>query len=363
MMGPWRRLALAAAIYVTAGAGVTTAQTVIVRNAPAGTAIELVLNTDAIGTVKADAKGEATLPVNLPAHGGRAETDVNIYVDVCEGIRRVVLVERGLQPPAPEGASCSRKPIPELFALRPMTTLLVDVGGASPTVWLRQGPAPAAWLRDEVEDPDRPAGARRPSPKGLVFFAGGGFTKIRDARKLACGTLEECSGDDFVLAFTGGITYWFTRYLAAEVSYTRPMEVTANADAGNYRFDTAFDTHILSLGGKVGIPIGPVRIYGLGGATYHQATSLTDQTVDERTETIDGVTRTIAGATQSFQLRTDGWAYHFGGGVEGWVKPSWALYVEAGQSALKGKTVDIGEGEIDDRATYVMGGIRVKIGG
>lgn len=362
MRGPWR-LAVAAAIYVTVGAGLAAAQTVIVRNAPPDSAIELVLNNETIGSAKADAKGEGSLPVNLPAHGGREEADVNITLDVCEGVRRVLLVERGLQPPALQGQNCTRHQVAELFALRKVTSLVVDMGPATPTVWLRQGPPPADWLRDQTEEEKVASKARRPSPKGLVVGGGAGMVRIPGITGPACGGVEGCESDDFVFGFTGGISVWVTRWLAFEGTYIRPMNITAKADAGYYRFETTFDTHIVNLGAKAGIPIGPVRIYGQGGTTYHQANNITDQTVDDTTVVIGGEEQTLKGGTQTFTLRTDGWGYYFGGGLEAWVSPRWALYTEVVRSTLKGKTMDLGEGEIDTSATSIMAGIRLRIGG
>jgi len=365
MRGPWRRPAIAAAIYVTVGAGVATAQTVMVRNAPAGASLELVLNTETIGSVKADAKGEGTLPVNLQAHGTRAEADVNIAVDVCEGVRRLLLVERGLQPPPPQGQSCTRHQIPELFALRSVTTLVADMATSTPTVWLRQGKPPDTWLRDQTEEERAATKQRRPSPTGFVLFGGAGMVKISEVVAAACGTVSECEGDDFVFGFTGGVALWVTRWLAFEGTYTRPLKVTASADPQGdvFNFETEFDTHIVNLGGKAGIPIGPVRIYGHGGATYHQATTFTEQTNESYTITIGEIEVPLPGGTQQFGLRTDGWGYYYGGGVEAWLTSSWALYGEVTRSQLKGKTMDQGEGELDSNATAMMFGFRFRIGG
>jgi len=358
-------LALAAAIDVTVGAGVGAAQTVLVRNAPTGSSLELVLNAETIGSVKADAKGEGTLLVDLPAHGGRAEADVNIAIDVCEGVRRLLLVERGLQPPAPQGQACTRHQVPELFALRAATTLVVDMAPSTPTVWLRQGKPPAAWLRDQTEEERAATKQRRPSPTGFVLFGGAGMVKISNVVAAACGTVSECSGDDFVFGFTGGMALWVTRWLAFEGTYTRPMNVTASASpqGDTFRFESTFDTHIVNLGAKAGIPIGPIRIYGQGGATYHQATFFTEQTNVPSTITIGDEVVVLPGGTQQFGLRTDGWGYYYGGGVEAWIARSWAIYGEITRSQLKGKTMDEGEGELDSDATALMLGFRFRIGG
>ncbi len=360
MMEPWRALALAAAFNVAVGVGVGTAQTVIVRNAPPGSTIELVLNAATIGSATAAPGGDATLAVNLPAHGGKTETDAYIYVDVCASLRRVLLVERGLQPPA-RGEACSRKEMAGLFLVRQVTTIVVDVAGPSPMVWLRQGPVPKEWLG---QGPERSgaASARRPSPTGLVLFGGGSLMTFRDANVLACGNVANCAGKDSPLAYTAGAAYWFTRFLAAEASYMKPADVTADGSGNNYRFNSFLASRVLTVAGKVGVPIGRVRLYGQAGANYHRATTSATQTIDDSTVTTGDVTTTITGGTQTFELMTAGWGWLFGGGVEAWVKPSFAIYGEVGRARLKGDAVDSGEGGIDDRVTFILFGARVRIG-
>lgn len=358
MTGPWRPLALAAALHVVAGVGVAAAQTVIVTNAPPGSTVELVLNAATIGSATADRTGNATLAVNL----GKAETDAHISVDVCKDLRRVLLMEQGQQPP-PAGGGCDRREIAGLFLVRRVTTLVVSLAGPSPTLWLRQGPAPAEWLiQQEESERVRPARTWRPSPTGLVLFGGGGLVKIGQAVAVACGDLEQCAGNDVKGVYAAGAAYWINRYVAAEASYVKPATVTMNGGADTFRFNSAFEAHILTVTGKVGVPIGPVRVYGQVGMNYHRALFTTTQTNDDVTVTIDDVEQTIKGGTQTFELRTGGWGWVFGGGAEAWVTRRLAIYAEAGRARLKGSTLDDGEGGIDDRATFVLVGARVHIG-
>ena len=98
---------------------------------------------------------------------------------------------------------------------------------------------------------------------------------------------------------------------------------------------------------KLGIPLGPVRIFGQGGGTYHEATNTT--------------TQTLGGDTQVIEIRTDGWSYTFGGGLEGWINDRFALYGEAGQTKIKGKERLAGQIQIDDTLTHYMFGIRFRI--
>jgi len=366
MMEVWRPLACAAALNLIAAAGVATAQTVIVTNAPPGSVVELALNAETIGSAKADAAGQATLAVNLADHGGKAETDARAYLDVCASLRRVVLVERGLQP-GPPGEACVRRELVDLFLLRRVTSLVVDVKDANPAAWVRQGPAPAAWLQQGSEDV-RAARRAVELPKGFVLFGGGGFAKFSEAVAVSCGSVTDCSGDLTQVALTGGAEFWFTRYLSAEATYVKPSDVTATGEGGYYRFHSILSTHIFTIAGKLGVQAGPVRIYGKGGGTYHRALSTTTETIDDRTVTVGDATagetteEILKGGTQVFGLETSGWGWMFGGGLEGWVSPTLAFYMEGGYNQIRGDDRSLGEGLIKDRALYAVMGIRVHIG-
>jgi hypothetical protein len=366
MMEAWRSLACAAALNVIVAGGVATAQTVVVMNAPPGSTIELALNAETIGSAKADPGGQATLSVNLADHGGKTETDARVYVDICASLRRVVLVERGLQP-APPGETCARRELIDLLILRKVTSLVVDVKETNPAVWVRQGPVPPAWLRQGSEEVTAARNAVE-LPTGFVLFGGGGFTKFRDAVAVACGSMTDCTGDLTGVAYTGGAEFWLTRYLSAEATYLRPAEITATGEGGYYRFHSILDAHIFTFAGKLGIQAGPVRIYGKGGATYHRAVTSMMQTIDDRTVTVGDATvgdtteETITGGTQVFELQTSGWGWMFGGGLEGWVSPTLALYAEGGYDQIRGADRSIGEGLIRDRVIYAVMGIRVHIG-
>jgi hypothetical protein len=361
MMEAWRPLACAAALTVIVSGGVATAQTVVVTNAPPGSTIELALNAETIGSAKADPGGQATLAVNLADHGGKTETDVRVYVDICSSLRRVVLVERGLQP-APPGETCTRRELIDLLLLRQITSLVVEVKETNPAVWVRQGPVPPAWLRQGSEEVTAARNARV-LPVGFVLFGGGGFTKFRDAAAVACGGVADCASDSSGVAYTGGAEFWFTRYLSAEATYLKPSDVTATGDGNYYRFHSTLQTQIFTLAGKLGVQAGPVRVYGKGGATYHRALSSTMQTIDDRIVTVGDTTEeTVKGGTQVFNLETSGWGWMFGGGLEGWVTPTLALYAEGGYDQIRGADRSLGEGLIRDRAIYIVTGIRVHLG-
>ena len=357
-----RPLTLAAAFTVIGAVGVATAQTVVVTKAPPGATLELVLNAATIGTAKAGADGIGTIPVNLSQHGGKSEIDARIFVDVCEMSRRVMLLESGFEPPAP-AANCSRRPIFGVFLVREVTTLVVETAEAAPAVWIRQGPAPALWLNPELASASGKSVPEFLLPKGLVLFGGGGIAMYGNIVGVACGVATvACTGSDRRPALRVGGDYWFAPFLAVSASYLKPMNATADGSGSNDRFNTSLAPHVATLTGKVAIPVGRFRIYVEGGATYHRATFSTTETIDDQIITVDGVTQTITGGTQTFEWKTDGWGWVLGGGAEAWISRSLAIFGEAGRAKLKGSAVGGGEGALDETLTYVVGGIRLRIG-
>ncbi len=334
-----RPLALAAAISLTLGVGVVTAQTVILKNAAAGSTLEVVVNSTPAGTAKVDASGIATQGVNLFTDVKKTETDAQIFVDSCENdVRRVIITERAHIPPTQE-AGCTRRDMGGWFLLRRVSSLLVDIGGPSPTLLLRQGKVSL--------DPER----FWTPPTGLVVFGGGAYTKIRDQRIIACGNVAPCNGNDDGFSFHGGATFWLNPYLAAEATYIRPAEVNASGSEDTFRFDSAFESNVFTVVGKGGIPWGHARLYGLFGGSYQRGKFSTTQTM----------TNITPNETQTLELRTGGWGWVLGGGLEVWLSPSVALFGEADTVALKGSSRDDDEGVIDDRLTMILFGVRVKI--
>src|SRR5688572_5898732 len=104
-----RALAIAAALQVMIAVASAAAPTVLVRSAPAGAKMEVVLNGKTVSTATADEAGSASLAVDL-ASIGKTETDVYIYVDVCpDNVRRIVLAERGTTALRPE--NCDRRDV------------------------------------------------------------------------------------------------------------------------------------------------------------------------------------------------------------------------------------------------------------
>lgn len=361
MMDAWRPLAVAAALVITLGTGIATAQTVIVKGAPAGSTIELALNSATIATGKADNQGNATLVMKEPAAAQKdASRDVRAFVDACgKETRRVLLVEPGADPPA-KGPGCERSEIAGVFVARRTTTFLVDVGGATPMLWLRQGPIPAAWLTSEAGA--GVATVRRNAPTGLVVFGGGGMTQFRDPVVVACGDVQDCDGKTFKQTYAVGAGFWITRFLGVEATYVKPAEVSVTGGGTNFSFDTGFDARLFTIAADGGVPVGPVRFYGKAGATYHRATFTTTETIGAVTITVDDTPQTIPGGTQTSSFETDGWGWLFGGGMEAWASNRVAIYGEVAYTKLKGTDRAGGEAAIDDRATLILFGVRVRLG-
>jgi hypothetical protein len=352
-MKSWRLLTVAAALH-TVAAGVATAQTLIATKAPPGSTVEFVLNSTTVGSKTADATGTVTIETSKPAQGETADMDAYIYVDICDTVRRVVVVDRTQAVP-PEGTGCKRTQIPGLFLVRRVSTLVVNVDGGNPTVLLRQGRfTPRLGETDHTWSP---------SPTGLIVSGGGSLSAFRDPVALACGNVTSCSGDASVPAFTAGVDYWFSRFIAAEAMYMRPSEVKADGQQDNYRFNSFLNAHLVTMAGKFGIPIGLARLFGKIGGSYHRASFGTIQTNDPITRTTDGVTTTVEGGTQTYVVKTGGWGWTFGGGLEFWLGQRFALYGEGGYIGVSGNGRENIDAVIEDRVFFAVIGARIRIGG
>ena len=335
MMKPLRLLVAAAALNVTIGTGVAAAQTVIVRHAKPAETIELMLNATKVATAATDAAGDATLPLDLRGNNaGKTEIDANIFIDACDKLHRIIVVERG-QPIAAQQPGCERREISGLYWVRRVNTLVVDVGGPNPTMRLIRG--------EFGLEPELTWGA----PGGLVVFGGGGLTEFRDAALIFCGTATSC-GKNTGFAYTAGATLWLKRYVGVEGGYMKPRKTTASGSGDTYTFDSELDVDVITVAGALGVPIGPVRLYGKGGSNYHFGKSTTKETINN--------------LSQTFEVKTRGWGWGFGAGAEVWVAPAVALYADAGFAWLKGDPVGGGEARFDDRLRFLMFGARVRIG-
>lgn len=345
-----RVLLALAALSAWFGPAAAVAQTVVVRNAPPATAVEVTLNAGRVGTGTVNADGEATIDLDADPPVIRTDTDATVAVDICPDLRRVLIVERG-QPGIPNQPGCDRQEIAGLYLVRRDTTLLVNLGGTAPSLMLLQRPLGS--------------GPRvfSPAPSGLSVFGAGGLGRFAEARDLACGNVEPCTGGGYGAAYSVGVDFWLTRFAGVEAAFTRPLRSSVSGNGDGYRFTSDLDAHFLMVSGKGGIPIGPVRLYGRLGGNYHTAVTTMTQTNDEIIVEVGGVEQTIPGGEQINAYETKGWSWAFGGGIEVWVKPYLALVGDYGRTSVKGRTETEGAGSIDDRMTTILLGARVRIGG
>jgi hypothetical protein len=356
-----RLLLLAAALTVTAAAGPATAQTIVVTKAPPGAAVELGLNAATIGTATADAAGIATLTVDLESRGRKPIADVRIFVDVCEKARRVTLIETGWEAPTP-AAGCTRHEIFGVYFLQKITTLVVSAAEEAQAVWLKQGPAPDAWLRDLPAETEKKTGSDTMIPKGLLLYVGAGLSKYAHASTVSCGMQTSCASDDTQISVRVGGDYWIRPYLAVSGGFLKPWGATADGSGNGYRFETSLKPNVVTITGKVGAPFGRFRVYGESGAAYNWTTRTTTQTMYETTITVDGLPIVVPGGTQVFELKTDGWSWMWSGGGEFWLTPIVAAWGEFSWVKLVGKASGGGEGNLNDTVTSVVGGIRLSLG-
>ena len=350
----WPRFALAAALSLVVS-DVASAQTLIVRGIPAGSTVELVINASPAGKTTADTRGDAKLPVPLPAIAKKPEMDAHVFVETCGEIRRILIVERALQPPV-RADDCDRRDVTGVFFVRNVSTLVVNMAGINPTMLLVRGSYDLT-----PRDPTNIVSARR---TGIVVFGGGGVSKLSDIESVACGDVTDCSGNGWNVTGTAGAEVWFKPYLAAHFNYLKPARVTIRGSGDTFRFTSDFDADIFTMAGKVGIPVGRTRIFGQVGMNYQSATFSTSQTNDDvTTTTAGGVTLTVKGGTQTFELKTKGWGWSFGGGVEVWLARRFGIYAEASRLRLKGSEIDDGDGLLEDYSKVLIVGARVRIGG
>lgn len=330
----WRTLALAAALN-TITAGVTTAQTVLVRNAAAGDTVEVVLNSAIVATIPVDTAGVAKVSLALPAEFLAAGMDARIYVDNCGKVRRIHVVERNrVVPPAQDG--CNRTEITGLYLVRKESTLVVNVAGALPTLLMVKG--------NFSLKPPSPA---PPAPIGLVLYGGGGFASFADEIGHACGNLVECGGDDAVSAFTGGASFWVTKWLALDASYLKPSKPTAKGSETDMTFNSDVDADVFTAGVKIGVPFSRLRIYASGGGNFHSATTTTVET--------------LGGGTQTIAVDSQGYGWQIGGGLEVWATKWFGLYVEANRVSLQGDALDKTKGEFKDTLSVALLGARIRL--
>ena len=356
MRAPWRPLAMAAVLNLIVAAA-AAAQTVIVTKAPPGSTVEVVVNSTLAATVTADSAGVATIPLTPEVRGGKTESDAYVFVEYCDSLRRVILIEPGME--GYPGGQCPRKEVPGGYVIRQATTLVVNVSEAAPSVLVRQGKAPVAWLTDDV---DRPPAAKRDfsGSRGLYGFGAGGMSSISDVTAVACGA-QACSGGSTAATFSAGATFWYKPFLGVEASWLKPTDLRLTGGTTAYEYVTTLRTDILTIVGKLGVPMSYVRPYGFGGLTFTRSHWKTTETINDQTATIDDVEVVYPGGTQTFNLYTQGWSWIAGGGLEGSVGKRGLIFGEGGWANVRGSDRQGGEGRTEQRVFYFIGGIRIRI--
>jgi hypothetical protein len=184
----------------------------------------------------------------------------------------------------------------------------------------------------------------------LILSAGIGGASFAEAVSQACGDAVPCAGDGLRRNGAVSASYWFNRFLAAEVGYVQPSSVNTTGSGTSFTFTSSLESRLLTIDGKTGGQLGPVRIYGLAGVNHASATSTTVQ---------NATAGTIA--METFALKAEGWGWLAGGGVEGWVARRVGLYVEGDAITIKGSAVNGGQGAINDTLIFVTGGVRIAI--
>lgn len=326
-----RPLALAAGCLLIPA--LVHAQTLIVRGTPPGQAVELLVNEARVAGGTADEQGDTTIDWTLPAD----EMDARIAVDICGTTHRIRLMDRNLIP-KPQETGCERRDVIGVFWVRRATTLVVTVDRPIPQVLLRQ--------RDvTIEQLDAPPVPRR-VPTGVVVFGGLGLGMFRDQVAIMCGTVTTCNGDSSGAAYTGGAEIWFARALSIEGALMRLPRPSAEGGGGPFLFESQLEpTLVVTVAGKAGVPVGPMRFYGKGGAIYQRSKLVTEQSMEE---------------TLSMAFETRGWGWLAGAGLEGWISESFGIYVEATTNAFKGQDPGGGEARANDRLTTVFFGVRLR---
>jgi hypothetical protein len=336
-----RPLALAAALNLTAGAITAAAQTVMIRNSAPNTGAEVMLNGAPVGTGTTNDAGEVTIPLNTGTVVGDKGIDANLYVDVCDKMRRVQIVDRTKIVPAP-AENCDRREVSGIFWVRKVNTIVFDLGGLTPAVLLVRG----SYVYQAPRTEDEPH-QWRPLPTGLLVYGGAGNARLDGAYSQFCGTATTCSGTDTGLGgYTFGATFWVRRWIGAEGAYVKPRQTKATGGDG-YSFTSTQDTDIFTVAAKGGVPAGPVRIFVQGGGAYHQGTTKTAETIN-----VD---------VQAFQYKTHGWTYMWGAGAEVWIWKKIAIYADLGVIQVRGAANTGGEARLDDSVRYIFTGAKFSL--
>jgi hypothetical protein len=355
MTRSWRLPVWAAAWFVLAGAATAAAQTVVVRHAPAGSSVEVAFG-PAAGKGTVDAAGNGTVELGeTPAD--QAEVPAAIHVEACGTTTRVVIVGRTDETPPP-APGCQRRQATGYFVMRGETSLVIDVEPSVPTVRIRQGPVPPAWMTDEV------IVTGRTTPRGIVVFGGGGLGRMPNELLRLCGNALTCSRESTKIGFTGGAAYWLTRWLGAEASFIKPRPFVVEGFDESYEFSSRINPRIAQVSAVGGWSFGATRFYGRLGGAYHRAEVRTNQITYGRTIDVGDTVETFPGDEQRFVFETVGWGRIWGFGVEGWTGERTALFADVSFIQIKGENADEDGGvrTLDERPFVINAGLKIHFG-
>ena len=350
MTNALRRLGLAAAIsfFLPAAAA---AQTILLKGATPGHAVEIIVNSQQASTGVVAGDGQVRVIGTIPPNdAAKPEMDSRVYVDSCDKAYRIHIMNRNMPPP-PRGEGCERDEIAGVFWVRQRSTVVIDVSEEIPSILLRQG----------SYDPNAALRVKREVPTGFMVFGSGGWGSFQNVDPQGCGTVQDCLGEQSGVAFTLGATMWLKKWLGGEIAYMRPRDADYRGGGTNYDFTHSLEAETLTLSGLLGVPLGPVRLYGKGGGSFHRSVSTSIQINQDSTITVDDVPVTIPGGTQVFAFETEGWSWLAGGGIEGWVTSRFGLFGEVAMVKVKGPADSSNELEINERVTYTVGGVRFRL--
>ena len=116
MMEPRRLLTLAAALNVTVCVGARDGADGNRSQRAPGFDGRSRPNDAAVGSAKTNERGDALVPVGLSERLTKIETDAQVLVDICESVRRVLIVERSVSVPLQE-VGCTRRDMGGFFVV------------------------------------------------------------------------------------------------------------------------------------------------------------------------------------------------------------------------------------------------------
>jgi hypothetical protein len=350
MTNALRRLGLAAAISFLLPAA-AAAQTILLKGATPGSAVEIFVNSQQSNTGVVAGDGQVRVIGTIPPNdAAKPEMDSRVYVDTCDKTYRIHIMNRNMPAP-PRGEGCERDEIAGVFWVRQRSTVVIDVSQEIPSILLRQG----------SYDPNAALRIKREVPTGFVVFGSGGWGTFQNVDPQGCGTVTDCLGEQSGGSYTFGAAMWIKKWLGGEIAYVRPRTADYRGGGTNFDFTHSLEAETLTIAGLLAAPLGPVRLYGKGGGSFHRAVSISTQINQDSTITVDELPVTIPGGTQVFAVKTEGWSWLAGGGIEGWVTPRFALFGEVAMAKVKGPATSGTDLEINERVTYTVGGVRFRL--